>query len=378
VLPELTILNSSSDSHIEVSAPTLATFAICAYNQEKFIADAVAGAFSQTYSPLQIILSDDCSPDSTFEIMRKMAAEYIGPHKILLNRNKKNLGLSGHVNQLFELAQGTIFIGAAGDDISLPERVAAIVSAFDEHTNVFGISSNFIRIDQTGKPLEIEPNYTDSSLQIETEPVLRACSLVSFKGGMMHGCSAAYRKCVHTSFGPLPPRADYEDMCLTFRCLLLGDIGYINKPLLLYRSHTGSITHSVNNHMSFVDDVKSENKDLYIRASIYPLFEQDLKNACNRLAANNIAHMLEIIDGALIDITRKICWLEQSHSDQRKTILTNLQPDQRLSDVIWRLKRLLLVDDSVISRIAVRVITPIYYIYSRLSRSIRWRLAMNK
>lgn len=55
----------------------LVTFALFAYNQEKYIREAVDGAFSQTYEPLEIILSDDCSSDRTFEIMQEMAAAYL-------------------------------------------------------------------------------------------------------------------------------------------------------------------------------------------------------------------------------------------------------------------------------------------------------------
>ena len=54
----------------------LVTFALFAYNQEKYIREAVEGAFSQTYEPLEIILSDDCSSGGTFEIMQEIAAEY--------------------------------------------------------------------------------------------------------------------------------------------------------------------------------------------------------------------------------------------------------------------------------------------------------------
>lgn len=53
----------------------LVTFALIAYDQERFIREAVEGAFSQTYSPLEIILSDDCSSDRTFEIIKDVAAE---------------------------------------------------------------------------------------------------------------------------------------------------------------------------------------------------------------------------------------------------------------------------------------------------------------
>ena len=57
----------------------LVTFLQFSYNLEHFIREAVEGAFAQTYSPLQIILSDDCSTDKTFEITRAMAASTADP-----------------------------------------------------------------------------------------------------------------------------------------------------------------------------------------------------------------------------------------------------------------------------------------------------------
>jgi glycosyltransferase involved in cell wall biosynthesis len=47
----------------------LVTLVLFAYNQEKFIRQAMEGAFAQTYQPLEIIVSDDSSPDGTFAIM---------------------------------------------------------------------------------------------------------------------------------------------------------------------------------------------------------------------------------------------------------------------------------------------------------------------
>ena len=65
----------------------LVTFALFSYNQEQFIRQAVESAFAQTYSPLEIILSDDFSSDGTFEIMQEMVAAYSGPHRVVLNQN---------------------------------------------------------------------------------------------------------------------------------------------------------------------------------------------------------------------------------------------------------------------------------------------------
>ena len=62
----------------------LICFGLLAYNQEPFIREAVEGALAQTYAPLEIILSDDCSTDRTFEIMQETVAAYRGPHKVVL------------------------------------------------------------------------------------------------------------------------------------------------------------------------------------------------------------------------------------------------------------------------------------------------------
>ena len=46
----------------------LVSVLVLGFNQERFIRKAVEGAFAQTWKPLEIVLSDDCSTDRTFEI----------------------------------------------------------------------------------------------------------------------------------------------------------------------------------------------------------------------------------------------------------------------------------------------------------------------
>ena len=102
----------------------LVTLFVLAYRQEGFVRAAIEGAFAQTWSPLEIILSDDASPDGTFRVMQEMAAAYSGPHRLVLNRNEKNLGLTAHVSRVMALATGGFVVQNAGDDVSHPERVA--------------------------------------------------------------------------------------------------------------------------------------------------------------------------------------------------------------------------------------------------------------
>lgn len=107
----------------------LVTFALFAYNQEQYIREAVEGAFAQTYTPLEIILSDDCSSDGTFAIIKEMSKAYIGNHYVKIVRHGKNLGLLNHLLLTARHASGCILVPAAGDDISYPNRVQALSEA---------------------------------------------------------------------------------------------------------------------------------------------------------------------------------------------------------------------------------------------------------
>ena len=54
---------------IELLEFPLVTFALFTYNQERYVREAVEGVLAQTYEPLEIIISDDCSTDMTFSII---------------------------------------------------------------------------------------------------------------------------------------------------------------------------------------------------------------------------------------------------------------------------------------------------------------------
>ena len=80
----------------------LVTFYILTYNHVDIISDAINAALAQTYSPLQIIVSDDCSTDATWEVIKNTVSLYTGPHKVEIRRNAVNLGISAHINALWK------------------------------------------------------------------------------------------------------------------------------------------------------------------------------------------------------------------------------------------------------------------------------------
>jgi glycosyltransferase involved in cell wall biosynthesis len=219
------------------------TFFVCAYRQEEFIREAVAGALAQTYSPLEIILSDDCSPDRTFAIMQQIAASYAGPHRLVLNRNPSNIGLAAHFNRIVELATGELLIGSAGDDISLPNRTSACYEAWEQSgRRATSIHSDYLQIDRTGQSIE---RVFDSQVQVESGRVLEQpvspLTFVRTLTPQVTGCAHSFSRQLFDRFGPLPENVVHEDEALAFRSVLAGRILYINSPLVKYRLHASNL-----------------------------------------------------------------------------------------------------------------------------------------
>src|SRR5205085_137962 len=101
----------------------------------------------------EIIIADDCSPDGTYKIVQQLAAGYGGPHRLRLVQNSMNLGIRGNINRAMEICAGEFVVAAAGDDVSLPERVDAIHRVWEESgRKATSIFSSYITI--SGKGVE--------------------------------------------------------------------------------------------------------------------------------------------------------------------------------------------------------------------------------
>lgn len=213
----------------------LATFVLYAFNEEKFIREAIVSAFSQTYSPLEIVLSDDGSGDRTYAIMEEMAAAYRGPHRVILNRNPTNIGIGSQLNAGWQKSRGELILLANGDDVSLPERVERTVAAWEQGgRRAKAITTDLLRIDAVGKPLP-------GLLRTETKaPSLEEGVRARFGG--VGAASLAVSRDVFDRFGPLMPRLILEDNALFMRAYLLGETLHLNEPLVRYRVHPDNIS----------------------------------------------------------------------------------------------------------------------------------------
>lgn len=219
---------------------TQVTFALYAYNQDKYIREAVEAILNQDFSCMEIILSDDCSSDRTFEIMKEIVNGYAGQHKVLLIKNATNLGVGNHINNVLNVSSGDIIIHAAGDDISMPNRARHIYNHFlKAGAKTAALFSNVLVIDDVGVInglfFKKTPNFSST---IDEFKLNRRCWAL--------GCSLAFRRSIYDKYGELNPNVRQEDGVLAFRSMLEGRIDYVDTPLVKYRIHDSNVSQTEN------------------------------------------------------------------------------------------------------------------------------------
>ncbi|MCG5075696.1 glycosyltransferase [Paraburkholderia sp. RG36] len=205
---------------------------LIAYNQAGVVADAIAGALAQTYSPLEILISDDCSPDGTWGAIEAAVRDYRGPHRLVLNRNEQNAGISAHLSKLAAMSQGALLVVTAGDDVSAPERCARLVDCW----NALGQRVDLIASDL----VEFDPASPDSG---RDSGLIAPTDLGQYKcfddwareRPWVVGASHAWSRRLFERFGPMLPGAMAEDQIMTFRAVMSGGAYSLREPLVRYR-----------------------------------------------------------------------------------------------------------------------------------------------
>ena len=217
----------------------LVTFALFTYNQDQYVEDAVKAALAQTYSNLEIIISDDHSTDSTFETIQSTVSQLSGAHTPIIRQNLTNLGFAAHINAVMEIASGELIVVAAGDDISFPNRVSTLVNHWISTGKESGsIFSRFRTIDAEGKITRHGDLGSINRFSLASRDMQNTLGITVGSSG----CTQAWTKDLFEIFGHLDPRILHEDITIPLRALLNGSVTYLPDELVLYRITTGTLS----------------------------------------------------------------------------------------------------------------------------------------
>jgi len=187
-------------------------------------------ALAQTYQPLEIIVSDDCSPDGTYAVMERIAAEYRGPHRLRINRNPVNLGMGAHYQHVLGMAEGRYLVLAAGDDISEPHRVEEVAALALQDPEPGIVYSDMTMIDPEGAVIGPYHHYYSQADINQVDKFV-------WGDATIFGASYSISRELYSRFDTIMKWNEIEDRTLIFRSHLLGKhIAYLPKPLVRWRT----------------------------------------------------------------------------------------------------------------------------------------------
>ena len=130
----------------------LVSVPVITYNSSKTVVETLDSIYNQTYPNLELIVSDDGSPDDTVEICRN----WMDVHKERFVRTElltveKNTGVSANMNRAEAACRGEWVKPIAGDDVLLDNCIETYVDYVREHTDAVYV---FAKVEAFGSESE--------------------------------------------------------------------------------------------------------------------------------------------------------------------------------------------------------------------------------
>lgn len=117
------------------------------YNTSGFIRETIESVLNQTYQNFEIIIVDDCSTDSTDDVVAQ-----INDERIKFIKNEKNSGAAVSRNRALIEAKGKWIAFLDSDDIWHPEKLEKQISFMEKNRYAFTYTE-YEEIDEASLPL---------------------------------------------------------------------------------------------------------------------------------------------------------------------------------------------------------------------------------
>jgi len=113
------------------------------YNGETYLEEAIRSVINQTFKNWELVVINDCSTDSTAEILERLASE---DERIKVHTNEVNLRLPTSLNKAISLSTGKYIARMDADDICIPDRFEKQYKFMEEHKDIALSSCRFMTV----------------------------------------------------------------------------------------------------------------------------------------------------------------------------------------------------------------------------------------
>lgn len=203
------------------------------YNGEKYIKEQIDSILGQTYKNIRLIIADDCSKDTTVQILKQYEQK---DDRIQLNLQSQNVGCVKNVEFLLQKVESEYYMLADQDDVWLPEKVEKTLEKLkQENANlVFG---DLEVVDQDLNTMY--PSFGDYMLLNRKINKYINNNKLNYLYNCVTGCTLLAKKETIEKILPLPKKSKYviHDYWIGLITSLNGKVAYIPEKYIKYRQH---------------------------------------------------------------------------------------------------------------------------------------------
>ena len=136
------------------------------YNVSDYVEHCLQSVMVQTYTDMECIIVDDCTPDDSIEKCERMIAEYNGPIAFKILHHERNRGLSAARNTGIDAAAGEYVYFLDSDDWIIPECIQLMCDCIEKHPETELVMGGAIATDGGFLYMDYEkktflPEYSD-------------------------------------------------------------------------------------------------------------------------------------------------------------------------------------------------------------------------
>jgi glycosyltransferase involved in cell wall biosynthesis len=216
-----------------------------AYNSSRWIGEAIESVLAQTWDNFELVIADDASTDSTVAIARS----YSDP-RIRIETGRRNVGSSRNSNAAVGLSTGTYVKFLHADDTLAPQCIEEMVglAAEDERIGlVFAQREILVEADDPAWSQRYSKLH-ERFRHLQRSNDGRVLFMQLLEAGVEENwigeptAVMVSRSCLEES-GLFNPRVyQIPDLELWMRIMLRHRVGFVDRPLCVYRRHGQSYT----------------------------------------------------------------------------------------------------------------------------------------
>lgn len=237
----------------------LVSVVIPTYNRPEYLQQAIASAVNQTYQNIEIIVSDNCSPENPQKII-----ESFQDSRIKFWRHPENIGMLPNQMHAFKMAHGKYVASLHDDDMWNEDFLAKLVPPLEADDNLILAFCDQYIIDAHGNINDVGTEETTRGFKRD---VLAPGKHKSFtKIGLIDKSIATAAACIIRNhvidWDSIPQKVGgMWDLYLTYLCCISGySAYYYPERLTRYRAHeqTDTMLSGSRNAQAKIRKAKSE------------------------------------------------------------------------------------------------------------------------